>query len=457
MSHPIFEMLENAGFISESSVNTDAVARARRSRIVDMALDSVDLTSTSQIERSGTIFSHTASLALSGHPSPCTGLGCRLKAVNDLAQFAAFYSDKVYINNGLASVANGHGHRELSELRQRFNDELELLLTLRPLIDLGIIVPVTPTEELICFHCLGKSVLKSSDSAKFDRSLRSVTNRFLKEVNIDIECDEWGDLYLHIRGDDELVEHGFLNLAFGNIKKLKKSNPRLASTLIKHGIAPLSKSMRKHSKIDHILAHDIFNDIGFEMAMSQSLGSSVVTSHSIDVEIMKDFVETHELNRRNSIIERHLTCMVPYLNSVTTSELIDLRNAENDAFISFRHTFAKAIDNHIKGTSGRFTEKDAEAIYRDIIQPELARMNRKAKAAGGSIFRKSRANVLGWAAAITTGVYFGFVESSIAAAAQALGLTKVAAELASGLMSTSKEDSVRDENFFFLWKACQHN
>ena len=133
-----------------------------------------------------------------------------------------------------------------------------------------------------------------------------------------------------------------------------------------------------------------------------------------------------------------------------------MRTGEGDAFISFRQAFAKAIDERTRLKSGRLTKRDAESIYKEILEPELARLNQKFNSARKSIFKKSRAGVLGWTAAISAGFYFGFVESSLIAAAQALGLTKVAADLATGLISSSGEEAIRNENLYFLWKVRQH-
>jgi hypothetical protein len=60
-----------------------------------------------------------------------------------------------------------------------------------------------------------------------------------------------------------------------------------------------------------------------------------------------------------------------------------------------------------------------------------------------------------FAKSFSAGFYFGFVESSLIAAANALGLTKVAADLAYGMMASSGEDSIRNENMYFLWKIRQ--
>jgi hypothetical protein len=197
----------------------------------------------------------------------------------------------------------------------------------------------------------------------------------------------------------------------------------------------------------------MFNDVGFEMAISQCLKTSVLTNRPIHIDILNDFFKNAELDRRNALIQKHLTCMVPFLNAITPQELLSLRKSEADAFISFRQAFGKAVDEQAKKKGGEMREKDAQEIFRELIEPELARMNRKVESASKLIIRKSRAGVVGWAAAISVGFYIGLLDSSIMAAAKALGLVKVAADLAAGAMGASGEDSIRSENMYFLWKV----
>jgi len=73
------------------------------------------------------------------------------------------------------------------------------------------------------------------------------------------------------------------------------------------------------------MAHSLFNDIGFEMAVSQCLKASIVTSRQVHVEILNDFFRNIELNRRNARIQEHLTCIVPFLNDVPARELLMMR------------------------------------------------------------------------------------------------------------------------------------
>ena len=147
--------------------------------------------------------------------------------------------------------------------------------------------------------------------------------------------------------------------------------------------------------------------------------------------------------------------MLPFLSNVSIEDLLALRQGEADAFISFRRAFAKAVDENVRGRGCKLTEDNAHAIFKEVIEPELARLNRKVTSATKSIFRKSHAGIVGWAAALSVGFYFGFVDSSLIAAAKALGLTKVTADLAAGFLGCSGEDAIRDENMYFLWKVQQ--
>ena|SRR5215212_4326598 len=105
MSTPniLFELLENAEYIKGNAVNLDRIQRATLTEIIDLGNESAELTSAKQIPRSQSAFAHSASLSLGGGRDPCGELECRIKNIEDLSQFAAFYSDKVYVHNILST------------------------------------------------------------------------------------------------------------------------------------------------------------------------------------------------------------------------------------------------------------------------------------------------------------------------------------------------------------------
>ena len=124
MAHILTELLENSGFIRAGKIVVDRVARAKRSELIDVAVQSGELTSASNVSSVEAIFSHTASLSLSGDPLPCMGISCRVRRATELAQFSAFYSDRVFINNGLFSYGKRQDGSSLDVARREFFDVL---------------------------------------------------------------------------------------------------------------------------------------------------------------------------------------------------------------------------------------------------------------------------------------------------------------------------------------------
>ncbi len=205
MQHILFELLENAGFLKRAAINTGRIAGAKRSELVSIAEQSAELTSTSTVTNPDSVFSHTASLSLGGGPTPCASAECRIRRARELVQFAAFYSDRVIINNILFTSSGRFEKVPIDEARSAFHDELEIILVFRPLIESGLIVPVTPTTTL-CYHCLGKTALPDVDRKRFDGSLRRFAKRFEAETEATLEYWEDGSVGLNIQVESRAQE-----------------------------------------------------------------------------------------------------------------------------------------------------------------------------------------------------------------------------------------------------------
>src|SRR6185295_13316957 len=95
---------------------------------------------------------------------------CRLKQARELAQFAALYSDRVFLNNHFGTLGR-YLNNSIDEARFEFHDDLEVMLLFRPLIEAGLIVPITPSTTH-CYHCLGRKALNGGERKQFDSSLR---------------------------------------------------------------------------------------------------------------------------------------------------------------------------------------------------------------------------------------------------------------------------------------------
>lgn len=109
-----------------------------------------------------------------------------------------------------------------------------------------------------------------------------------------------------------------------------------------------------------------------------------------------------------------------------------------------------------KNWNESFTEQDAREIYSDIINPQLTKLDLKVKSAKRDLLKLSYRKGLAWTATISFGIYSGFIPSNLAAAATALGFSKVAADFLEMAMNKSdSEDNIRNDDMYFLWKVRQ--
>jgi hypothetical protein len=203
------------------------------------------------------------------------------------------------------------------------------------------------------------------------------------------------------------------------------------------------------------LADDAIRNISFELLSAQCFGASLLTDSLLDTQALHVLGRDSDLERRNGLVQQHLTSIVPFVEGVSIDALIKLREEEGEAFVLYRKALNQAIEEY-RGCGGSFTENDARALYGDVIAPKLAAMDNKIRSARKSLFKGTAVKIGAWAGAITFGVYAGFVPPDLVLAAQALGLTQVAAELAGSTMTGLDADQhVREDSLYFLWKVSQ--
>ncbi len=454
MSSILFEQLENAGLIRGNSVIQDAVASAEPSELIDLAAESAEITSASEVRREHTVYAHFASLSLGGGRRTCQELGCRINRADQLAQFAALYSDRVYIDNFLVDHVPHHGSRtpDSEHLRTEFAKDLSVLTQLRPLIEAGRVVPLTPPSNY-CAHCLAKRSFGEHADERLDREYDRLLRRFKSETSIEIT--NHGDCYIvHVDGPARLLEHGGSAFMF---TRLPQEFRRLAGVenLLPGQTVRLSRKKGARLTVHERLADEVFENVVTELAVAQSLGTIFLTERPLHVDILNGLSEDRELERRNQVIQKHLTALVPFISDISVADLLELRNREDEAFQQFRQALNAAVDAVREERSG-LTERDARTIYSDLIAPQLSRLDARVKQGQRGLIKMSRRKAIAWSAAISFGAYTGLGPAGLAAAAAALGLTKILAEFAEKAMSQSDtEESIAHEDMYFLWKVRQ--
>ena len=450
---PLLDLLDNAKLLQGDRIDLRRVLKLTAAQIGDIGKQAATITKPAAVEAGRDRFTHTATLSLGGAAEPCAGLDCRIKHIDQLVPFAALYSDRVYVHNFLSEHGE-HAHSgyapSIDECRYKLLDDLQVILRVRPLIEAGLIVPVTATGE-VCNQCVALGAFGTGADKRFSRERKRLAVRFAEEMSVVLEHAD-GEWSIQCKAPAYLLEHGGTYEAYEEPPEPLLDTPRLLKRALNGESVTLSRNARRELAIDENAADDVFGSVIFEMAVSQALGSSFLSDTNLPIEILAAVSGDADLARRNSLVQRHITSLVPFAGDLSAERILKVRQQEAESFLTYRQALNRAIDD-VRDRGKSFTERDARAIYADVVAPDLARLDRAVKSARKDVVKEVGRSVVGWSAAISFGMYTGLLPAQLALAGKALGLTKVVADMAAGAgRLLSPEDAVRKEDLFFLWK-----
>ena len=226
----------------------------------------------------------------------------------------------------------------------------------------------------------------------------------------------------------ELFEHGGTYTTYGVPPKPLGQMPRMLQRALNGETVPLAKEIRRKVKIREDLASKIFRSVIFEMAVSQVLRTSYPSETELPIQILSAISGDRDLARRNSLVQKYLTSMVPFIGELSPAAVVRLRQREQEAFLTYRQALNRAIDS-VRTQRASFKESDACAIFSDAVAPELARLDRVVRLAKRDLLKDLGRSVGVWAGAITFGIYTGLLPAELLGAATVLGLTKILADI----------------------------
>lgn len=455
MSKLLLEALDNSGLLKGRSPDANSLQRYTKTQLFELLNQAAELTNAAGLSREKSVFSQSASLSLGGGRYPCVNIGCRLPNARNLAQYAALYADKVYIYNHLAHHIARHDEPGEEEFKIDLFNDLAVIGFLRPLIEEGVICLITPPEEF-CSRCFASRFAKGSIRRKNTLARRWLEEKYLTQTKVTIE--QKGSSYdFCVTGPELFVDHGALFRVAKHLPRNLENMPRIMAAIRAGGPVEVSRTLRKRIVKLHVdLATHTFQDVFFEIACAQCLGTSFVTEREIHIDLLNKLSGDTELIRRNQLVERHLTAILPFLESTRVEDLLKLRQRETEAFIVFRSALTTAIQEYRSTHSGSFKEEDARQLYSDVIAPSVAKIDQTIKSAIRSTLKGSAAKVASWAAAITFGGYAGLLPGELIQVAAALGLTQILAGIAEPLLRLKFEsDKIDKEEMYFLWRVRQ--
>ena len=454
MNNAVSEQLRNLDLIRNGRVNRTRVEKLSPTQIIDIANESLELTSAGQCARDSAPFSYTASLTLSGERWPCSALECRQKRIQESAYFAALFCDKLYLRNSIANCAHSSRHdscRDSDGFKQLLCDDISLFLEVEPLIKEGIIHLVSPPNY--CPKCLSpRGVLSSAQRTMLARCNRNLEARFIADGKLSLSY-EGKEFHLHASGPVELLHDGSLHQRTPKPPYRLEQRPSILARVRRGETVVLDNRVRSLIGYDAHLAQMVTRSVMFQLACSQCLDTGYLSENPLELDVIRSMSGERQMHATEDALLSALTSEIPFIHGLAPAELVKMRKREGDSYQLFRKALRDAVREYVSSEKP-LSKKDTRQLYADVVAPELAKVEIALKSARRRALKSAGSKLVGWTAAISASAYAGFLPASLTAAAGALGFTKIAADLLSDAIHRGDVmEDVRKENMFFLWNV----
>jgi hypothetical protein len=142
----------------------------------------------------------------------------------------------VVVDNFFADYASVAGHppeRDSEELRRRIADDIAVVLSVRPLIEAGLIRFFSPAilqgREHICMDCLARELFGAPGHRRFRKAFDQLSKRYLASISVEAHYED-GRYNLVCSLPEDLFEHGGI-VFFGASAEELTSLPRILSRI----------------------------------------------------------------------------------------------------------------------------------------------------------------------------------------------------------------------------------
>jgi hypothetical protein len=351
------------------------------------------------------------------HGLSCRNAPCIIKKIDSLYRHAWHYFDYIYLPDAAGDL--------IRESECPTDRELDRLAEL---IESAMYLRGIGAENLTRYYSVTR-IAKSNSKTLPDRSLDSVwadlRREFLSYPERFHIAPRGGTFYSVSYADDRLEFSPTIEL---DLKSIPKSERRG----ILHSF--LADEMVKRHRKSFLASTRAAQELG------GAIGSTI-WSH--EWALTKAGKETTD----NTVFFR---MDFPSLQNVAVSDLISLRLEHRDSFIACRMALRKAVQD-LSASPGLDRNNLAAEIVRDVVEPEVARLNNKLEAARRVLTKKSAVALAIASVSTWCGVQLGW------GPAASLGVGALAA-LGTGIKDAAFKysEEKRDleiSDMSFLWKA----
>jgi len=389
---------------------------------------------------SPSFFNFYAGSTFSGGDYPCSSIACRLKNVENLARFSALYADKVLI----PSPIDKHFERINQNLKIDIHDltvSIIILLYLEPLVKSGI-VGFFSHFMCLCEECL-HNIEKQENDVNLKLSLVHdyIESDFAETVKCELQRDSKKRAYFSVTGGEKFGLHNQVDFLIPNesdsIKTLLKesnNNPIVIKPELIKSLGLADYAIGKITK-------DLFD----AQVILSPVESSYLTDRKYDIDLM----EALEFRSacKDTLFNNTLDHQLPIVQAASLANIVKLRQNEGEAFKVYRDSINHVLMDHQKAGLQTLNE-----IQRDIIDPEIHKMEQTLKTEKKVLVGKAVRDVVLTGAGISIGCFSGLFPLDTMAVIGLLGGLPTISSIAGKIFDACTDSAIRENKYYFLWK-----
>jgi len=386
----------------------------------------------------------------------CMDLKCRLAKIDRLSRFAALYSDRIYIPNYFDSYPNEPPpvlppYYDVI-IRRDFANDLKILIAIKPLLDRGIFNLIKHPTFHLCSSCIEKEFPSLSETRKqLNKEVEILSKTYVKQSTASVcKIGYLGpDTYcIRLKGPEDIIDHGQMYCVLAQQWVVDKYREHANEKEINITKTELKKSGIIKGQLDYFA-----NDILLQNVCSKLLSAKYLTDRDVDIQLLDSLTYDSDFKSYNHVLRNKLLYELPILDNATLDFLLEVRENEPEAFLTYRNTISQIIKEYLSQRT-HISDQDAQQIYEDIIYPRLCELNAKVKSIKSGALNTFKREITITATIAALGMYSGLLPIETKALVASLGgLTalKSAGELL--WRSVTTPDEIRNDNFYYLWKV----
>ena len=382
-------------------------------------------------------FDFVASASMRGEDG-CFAWDCRLQKARTLARYGALYARRLLIPIRLG-IYPGEMETE-SALRYGLAGTLMSILVYRPLVENGIAFLSAGALQLCKDHFDEAVPVHPKVEAVSNALFRKEFRRF--KVSLD---HARGSPDVLVEGPEEYLQHGKLWFgAFNWLSDTSRSKAREKNAL------PIKVTQAVRSAAVRGVFRRFAYDVTIHQFYTLPSNATYLTDMAGEARVLALLNSTQEERMRDAMLMKHLLHSVPLLSDVPIAKVLKFRTEEPEAFIQYRTAVAKIL-RECSNSKCFNSERDVKNIYRDILEPELARLKIQAREIRRMGIKKATVKSAASFIAVGLGVYGGLLPSDLAGMLKVAGGVGLLSQIgeAVGLIERNPGE-IKNHNLYFL-------